>query len=86
MQLTTRLPKRRAPSRSTRTAREADRPAPASAPAPRGPVAPSTRTAAARRGGGPEDRALYACTCGYAFMAAVTTSVDCPHCGTEQAW
>jgi len=24
--------------------------------------------------------------CGYAFMAKVTTSVDCPHCGTEQAW
>jgi len=24
--------------------------------------------------------------CGYAFKAAVTTSVDCPHCGTQQAW
>jgi hypothetical protein len=41
---------------------------------------------AARRGGGPEDSALYSCMCGYAFKAAVTTSVGCPHCGTEQAW
>jgi predicted Zn-ribbon and HTH transcriptional regulator len=24
--------------------------------------------------------------CGFAFKAKVTTSVDCPHCGTEQAW
>jgi hypothetical protein len=24
--------------------------------------------------------------CGYAFTAAVTTSVGCPHCGSEQAW
>jgi hypothetical protein len=24
--------------------------------------------------------------CGYAFKAKVTTSVDCPHCGIEQAW
>jgi hypothetical protein len=24
--------------------------------------------------------------CGFAFTAAVSTSVDCPHCGTEQAW
>jgi hypothetical protein len=71
MQLTTRLPKRRS-SRPTR------------------PEPPVSREAAetrdARRGGGPEDRALYSCMCGYAFKAKVTTSVDCPHCGTEQAW
>ncbi len=42
--------------------------------------------ARAKRSGGPEDRALYSCMCGYAFKAAVTTSVGCPHCGTEQAW
>ena len=74
MQLT-RLPKRRhaRPTRSTR-----------SAPSPESVPSPATRDA--RRGGGPEDRALYACMCGYAFRAAVTTSVDCPHCGTEQAW
>jgi hypothetical protein len=71
MQLTTRLPKRRS-SRPT-------------LPEPRlTPEAAETRDA--RRGGGPEDRALYSCMCGYAFKAKVTTSVDCPHCGSEQAW
>jgi hypothetical protein len=72
MNLTTRLPKRRV----TRSAREhrAERP----------PESDEVR--AARRAGGPEDRALYSCMCGYAFKAAVTTSVGCPHCGTEQAW
>lgn len=40
-----------------------------------------------RQGGGSsEDRALYACECGYAFEALVTTSVDCPHCARTQAW
>jgi len=33
-----------------------------------------------------EDTALYACSCGFQFTAAVTTSVACPHCGTAQAW
>ena len=33
-----------------------------------------------------QDAALYACACGYVFKAAVTTSVGCPHCGTDQAW
>lgn len=70
MQLTTRLPKRRIP-RPTRSA-------------PLTPEAAETRDA--RRGGGPQDRALYSCACGYAFKATVTTSVDCPHCGVEQAW
>jgi rubrerythrin len=40
----------------------------------------------ARRAGGPDDRALYTCACGYAFQADVTASVRCPHCGVEQAW
>jgi hypothetical protein len=40
----------------------------------------------ARRAGGPQDRALYTCGCGYAFTAAVSTSVGCPQCGTGQAW
>jgi len=75
MQLTTRLPKRR-DSHRTRPADRAPRPA---APEP-------LETRAARRGGGPEDSALYTCMCGYAFNAPVTTSVGCPHCGTEQAW
>ena len=39
-----------------------------------------------RSGGPQQDRALYTCGCGYAFTAAVSTSVGCPHCGTSQAW
>jgi hypothetical protein len=42
--------------------------------------------ARAQRSGGPDDRALYSCACGYAFKAAVTTTVGCPHCGQTQAW
>jgi hypothetical protein len=34
----------------------------------------------------PEDNAHYACSCGFSFQAAVSTSVCCPHCGTGQAW
>jgi len=34
----------------------------------------------------PEDRALYACSCGSAFTARVSTSVCCPACGDDQAW
>jgi predicted Zn-ribbon and HTH transcriptional regulator len=33
-----------------------------------------------------QDAALYSCSCGYVFKAEVTTSVGCPHCGTDQAW
>jgi hypothetical protein len=33
-----------------------------------------------------QDAALYSCPCGYVFKAAVATSVDCPHCGTDLAW
>ncbi len=73
MNLTT----RRAKHRSTRSGRPLRR----SEPRPE-----SDEVRAARRAGGPEDRALYSCMCGYAFKAAVTTSVGCPHCGTEQAW
>lgn len=42
--------------------------------------------ARAKRSGGPEDRALYNCPCGHLFKAEVSTSVGCPHCGTDQAW
>ena len=42
--------------------------------------------ARAKRSGGPEDRALYSCQCGYAFKAEVSTSVSCPHCSACQAW
>jgi hypothetical protein len=40
----------------------------------------------ARRGGGPEDRALYSCECGFAWTGEVSASPSCPHCGTPQAW
>jgi hypothetical protein len=39
-----------------------------------------------REAGGPVDRASYTCQCGYLFSAAVSTTVTCPHCGTDQAW
>ncbi|HWI06657.1 MAG TPA: hypothetical protein VNT54_03990 [Solirubrobacteraceae bacterium] len=39
-----------------------------------------------RDAGGPEDRACYSCACGFAFIAEVSTSVQCPHCDAEQAW
>ncbi len=39
-----------------------------------------------REAGGPSDRASYACDCGYVFAAAVSTTVECPHCGSGQAW
>jgi hypothetical protein len=39
-----------------------------------------------RAAGGPLDRASYTCGCGYVFLAAVTTTVQCPHCGDAQAW
>ncbi len=42
--------------------------------------------ARAKRSGGPEDRALYSCSCGHSFKAEVSTSVGCPSCGTGQAW
>jgi hypothetical protein len=46
----------------------------------------ATETDSARRAGGPQDRALYECECGATFVAAVSTSVGCPHCGGGQAW
>jgi rubrerythrin len=39
-----------------------------------------------RESGGPTDQASYACQCGYLFAASVSTTVECPHCGTPQAW
>jgi hypothetical protein len=39
-----------------------------------------------RDAGGPQDCAAYACACGYAFEAAVSTTVACPSCGAAQAW
>ena len=39
-----------------------------------------------RDAGGPDDRACYACGCGFLFVAPVSTSVHCPHCDATQAW
>jgi hypothetical protein len=39
-----------------------------------------------REAGGPVDQASYSCECGYLFRAAVSTTVICPHCGTDQSW
>jgi rubrerythrin len=63
------------------------------------PVAPATEAAPAaaaeddlfderrlRASGGPNDRAQYACGCGYTWEADVSASVACPHCGAGQAW
>ncbi len=63
------------------TARVPERPAPV-APA----VLSSLRAARARRAAASQDRAFYTCACGFAWTGAVTTTVDCPHCGTGQAW
>jgi hypothetical protein len=46
----------------------------------------ASQTDSARRAGGPQDKALYECSCGTVFTAAVSTSVDCPVCGDDQAW
>ncbi len=39
-----------------------------------------------RAAGGPQDRALYGCPCGYAFHAPVEAGVHCPQCSAEQSW
>lgn len=39
-----------------------------------------------RASGGPNDRAQYACGCGFVWEADVSASVACPHCGAAQAW
>jgi predicted Zn-ribbon and HTH transcriptional regulator len=39
-----------------------------------------------REAGGPVDQASYICSCGYVFVAPVSTTVACPHCGSSQAW
>ena len=39
-----------------------------------------------RAAGGPQDSALYRCSCGHSFSGHVSTHVACPRCGTDQAW
>ncbi len=50
------------------------------------PQPPDVAAQRVRESGGPTDLACYACQCGYVFAAAVSTTVECPHCGTPQAW
>lgn len=40
----------------------------------------------ARHAGGPQDHALYGCSCGCGFHAAVSASVRCPRCDQPVAW
>jgi hypothetical protein len=83
MQLTTpkTLRRRRERTRQAPTARRAAAPADV-----RSRPALSVSQVRARRGGGPEDRALYSCECGFAWTGEVSASPSCPHCGTPQAW
>jgi hypothetical protein len=61
-------------------------------PEPPAPVAPPasgkdlTDERRLRESGGPEDRQLYTCGCGFAWHWAVTASAACPNCGAPQAW
>jgi rubrerythrin len=74
-------PRRRSGTLRRRNAPERTEPP---APAPDEPNLADERRA--RESGGPEDHAMYTCTCGYVFQAKVSTSVACPHCGAGQAW
>ncbi len=68
--------------------RPAEAPEPMPAPPAPVPAQPRDDGAPGRRAlhGPVQDNALYNCHCGYVFEAAVSTSVDCPHCGGGQAW
>jgi hypothetical protein len=83
-QLTTHLPRKSRHERAERRRAARAQDAPPAREAPQARVAAEHRDA--RRGGGPQDRALYTCSCGYAWTTAVSTSVECPHCRAEQAW
>jgi hypothetical protein len=72
------------PARAARRAQR--RPAP-SAPGPEAAeAAPASPTVSQRRVGPPEDFATYSCSCGFVFRSEVTTTVGCPHCGSQLAW
>jgi rubrerythrin len=81
MQLTKTQTFRRRTERLRQTPRRAAA-QPAAEPSPAMPVS----QVRARRGSGPEDRALYGCECGFAWTGEVTASPSCPHCGQPQAW
>ena len=62
------------------------RPTRALTPNAESPEAVGFVAARGRPGPPPQDRALYACSCGFVFSQDVSTSVSCPHCGGTQAW
>jgi hypothetical protein len=76
------LTKPKTPRRRAERLRQATRRAPEPRPRPTLNVS----QVRARRGSGPEDRALYSCECGFAWTGEVTASPCCAHCGTPQAW
>ena len=84
MQLTKTKTFRRRSERLRQTPRRAAEQRPAAAEATRPSM--SASQVRARRGSGPEDRALYGCECGFAWTGEVTASPSCPHCGQPQAW
>ena len=84
MQLTKTKTFRRRSERLRQTPRRAAEQRPA-ATEPTRPSMPVSQVRA-RRGSGPEDRALYGCECGFAWTGEVTASPSCPHCGQPQAW
>ncbi|HYM54980.1 MAG TPA: hypothetical protein VES97_06435 [Solirubrobacteraceae bacterium] len=84
-----RYPRRRRRARAAMRARPlAAAPDPAVQPVedPIVQPAPDPAVQRVREAGGPVDLACYACACGYLFVAPVSTSVRCPHCGAGQAW
>ena len=82
MQLTKTKTFRRRAEKARKTPRRHSEPRAAADPRPAMPVS----QVRARRGSGPEDRALYSCECGFAWKGEVTASPCCAHCGTPQAW
>lgn len=65
---------------------EAPAPEPPAASAPEASGKDLTDERRLRESGGPEDRQLYTCGCGFAWHGAVTASAACPNCGAGQAW
>lgn len=65
---------------------EAEAPLQPGAPTSGAPLTHDVDACKVREAGGPLDEAAYVCLCGFAFAAAVSTSVECPHCGAAQAW
>lgn len=52
----------------------------------RPPPSPMEAERRLRDSGGPQDLASYRCACRLLFKAPVTTTVQCPRCGTSQSW